>query len=82
MHEGISRQGKACTMDSGFCVSKGIVEMYEKLGVFGQALIKKHGENWPKGVPGDLIDEHFADKPIGYCETLHVEIEGKQMFIH
>ena len=37
--------------------------MYEKLGVFGQVLIKKHGSNWPKGVPGDQIDEHFADKP-------------------
>lgn len=82
MHEGISRQGKACTMDSGFCVSKGIVEMYEKLGVFGQALIKKRGANWPKGVPGDQIDEHFADKPIGYCETLRVVIEGYQMYIH
>jgi hypothetical protein len=56
--------------------------MYKKWGVFGQALIKKRGANWPKGVPGDQIDEHFADKPIGYCETLHIEIEGKQMFIH
>ena len=53
--------------------------MYEKLGVFGQALIKKHSTNWPKGVPGDQINEHFADKPIEYCETLHVEIEGKQI---
>jgi hypothetical protein len=33
-------------------------------------------------VPGDQINKHFADKAIGYCETLHVEIEGKQMFIH
>ena len=39
-------------MDSSFCVSKGIVEMYKKLGVFGQALIKKCGANLPKGVPG------------------------------
>jgi hypothetical protein len=82
MHEPIARSGKACTMDSGFCVSKGIVEMQEKLGVYGQALIKKRGANWPKGVPGDEIDRHFADKPLGYCETLRVEIDGKQMFIH
>ena len=39
--------------------------MYEKLGVFGQALIKKRGANWPNGMPGDQIDEHFAEKPIG-----------------
>ena len=26
-----------------------IVEMYEKLGLFGQALIKKCGANWPTG---------------------------------
>ncbi len=82
MHEPIARQGKACTMASGLCVSKGIVEMHEKLGVYGQALIKKRGANWPKGVPGDKIDHHFVDKPLGYCKTLWVEIEGKQMFIH
>jgi hypothetical protein len=45
-------------------------------------LIKKHGANWPKGVPGDEIDRHFENKPLGYCEMLQVEIKGKQMFIH
>ena len=82
IHKPIAHCGKACTMDSGLCVSKGIVEMQEKLGVYGQGLIKKRGVNWPKGVPGDEIDRHFADKPLGYCETLRLEIDGKQMFIH
>jgi hypothetical protein len=36
----INRTGKACTMDSGFCVLKVIVELEAKLGVFGQALLK------------------------------------------
>jgi hypothetical protein len=82
MHKPIARQEKACTMDSGFCVSKGIIEMHEKLGVYKQALIKKRGANWPKGVPGDEIDCHLSDRPLGYCETLRLEIEGKQMSIH
>ena len=43
MHEPLKRQGKACTMDSGFCVAKEIVELEAQLGVYGQALIKKRG---------------------------------------
>lgn len=82
MMEPIKRTGKACTMDSGFCVSKGIVELEAKLGVYGQALIKKRGRYWPKGVPGDAIDEYFADAPIGASNTLEVEFEGKTLFIH
>ena len=82
MHEPLKRTGKACTMDSGFFVSKGIVELESKIGVYGQALIKKRGRYWPKGVPGDLIDEHFADKEVGYSESLELEFEGKKLFIH
>jgi hypothetical protein len=82
MMEPIKRTGKACTMDSGFCVSKGIVELEAKLGVLGQALIKKRGRYWPKGVPGDMIDQHFADKEIGYSKTLEMMFKEKTMFIH
>ena len=82
MHEPLRRQGKASTMDSGFCVSKGIVELEAKLGVYGQALIKKRGRYWPKGVPGDAINEHFATKEIGASETWKTEYEGKTMMIH
>ena len=67
---------------SGFYVSKGTIEMHEKLGVCGQALIKKRGANWPKGVPDNEINCNFSDMPLGYCETLWLEIEEKQMFIH
>ena len=48
--------GKVVTMDSGFCVSKGITSMEEEMGVYGQALIKKRGKYWSKGVPGNEID--------------------------
>ena len=41
---------------------KGIVEEATKLGVYGQALIKKRGRYWPKRVPGDAINKHFATK--------------------
>jgi hypothetical protein len=43
MHSPIARTGKACTMDSGFCILKGIVELKHLLDVFAQALIKKRG---------------------------------------
>ena len=82
MHKAIARQGKACTMDSGFCVSSGIVQLEAKLGVYAQALIKKRGKHWPKGIPGNQIDEYFDGKPIGHCETLKVEWEGKNLYIH
>ena len=82
MHEPIARSGKACTMDSGFCVSKGIVEMQEKLGVYGQALIKKRGANWPKGVPGDDINNYFQSKKVGEFDCLQHEMKCKQFLIH
>ncbi len=82
MHKPITRQGKACTMDSGFCVSMGIVELEARLGVYGQALIKQRGKNWPKGVPGTLIDMYFHDNPLGYCKTLRVEFNGNLLYIH
>jgi hypothetical protein len=69
-------------MDSGFCVSMGIVVLEARLGVYGQALIKQGGKNWPKGVPGTLIDEYFCNKPLGYCKALCVEFNGNSLYIH
>ena len=69
-------------MDSGFCASKGIVELEVKLSIYGQALIKKRGWYWPKGVPGDAIDEHSATNKIGAAKTWKMEFEGKSMMIH
>ncbi len=73
--------GKIVTMDSGFCVSKGIIEMKEK-GVFGQALVKPRGKGWPVLVPGKYIDVYFATKPISHCKPLEQLVNGVKFFIH
>ena len=80
--EPIKSSGKCVTMDSGFNVSMGIVDMEWVQGVYGQALIKKRGRYWPKGVPGDAIDDHFKDKAIGHSETLQFDFDGHPFFIH
>ena len=60
--------GKAVVIDSGFCVSRGIVELEQK-GVYRESLInKKH--YFPNGVPGAAIDAHFEDKDVNHCEML------------
>jgi hypothetical protein len=82
IHKVIAHQCKACTIDSGFGVSMEIVELGARLGVYGQALIKQQGKNWPKGVPGALINEYFHNKPLGYCKTLQVEFNGNPLYIH
>ncbi|KAL7462772.1 hypothetical protein ACHAXS_004154 [Conticribra weissflogii] len=79
--EGKDRPRKIVTMDSGFSVSKGIIAMKEK-GVFGQALVKPRGKGWPVLVPGKYIDEYFATRPIGHCETLEQIVDGVKFFIH
>ena len=48
MTKPIHATGRVVTMDSGFCVTAGILAMHDH-GVFGQALIKKRGRYWPKG---------------------------------
>ena len=66
MTEPIHGTGKIVTMDSGFCVSAGILALHEK-GVYGQALIEKRGWYWLRGVTGDEIN-HFEGKQIGDFE--------------
>ena len=73
--------GKIVTMDSGFCVTAGILAMHDH-GVFGQALIKKRGRYWPVHVPGDDFDAHFATMEIGNVNTLKQVIEGKSFLVH
>ena len=80
MTKPIHGTGKVVSMDSGFCVSAGILHLHD-LGVYGQALIKKR-KYWPKGVPGDDIDVHFAEKRLGYCESLKQDMEGIPFYVH
>ena len=77
----IHGSGRVVTMDSGFCVTAGILALHDR-GVFGQALVKKRGRYWAKGVPGDAINEHFKDNEIGSTETLRrVLMARTSMFI-
>ena len=77
----IHGSGRVVTMDSGFCVTAGILALHDR-GVFGQALVKKRGRYWAKGVPGDAINEHFKDKEIGSTETFTQNIDGKEFHVH
>ncbi len=73
--------GKIVTMDSSFCVTAGILALHDH-GVIGQALIKKRGRYWPVNVPGDQIQDHFANLEIGDTNTLKQTIDGKNFFVH
>ena len=73
MCEPIFLTGKYVVLDSGFFVSKGITALLE-VGVYAAALIKKQ-KYWPKGVPGDAIDEYFADKDVTHVDMLEAITE-------
>ena len=66
--------GRVVILDSGFCVLKGIVELYKK-GVYAGAVIKKR-RYWPKHVPGDAIDHHMNSKNIGDAGSLVGKLDG------
>ena len=53
--EPIFSTGKCVVLDCVLFVYKGITDLLE-FGVYAAALIKKR-EYWPKGVPGDAIDQ-------------------------
>ena len=40
-----------------------------EFGVYAAALIKKR-KYWPKGVPGDAIDQYFSDNDVTYVDIL------------
>ncbi|KAL7460891.1 hypothetical protein ACHAXS_001327, partial [Conticribra weissflogii] len=81
MTKPIHGKGKVVTMDSGFCDAAGIIAMH-KHGVFGQALIKKHSQYWPKYVPGNEIDNYFEGKELGETMTNKQEVDGVKFLIH
>ena len=60
--------------DSGFFVSRGIVEL-ERKGMYGASLIKKKNY-WTKGVPGAAIATHFEDKDVNHCEMFEAPVDG------
>jgi hypothetical protein len=66
--------------NAGFSVRDGIITCNKK-GVHFQSYVKKRG-HWPKGVPGDHIDEHLKDAPLGYCESLVQVFDDTRFLIH
>ena len=80
MTEPIHGTGKVVTGNSGFCVTQGILDLHA-IGVFGEFLIKKQ-RYWPKGVPGDYIDQHMSGKKLGATETFVKVLNGIQFYIH
>ncbi len=80
MTKPIHGKGKVVVGDSGFCVREGVVECHKR-GVWFQAYVKKRG-NWPRGVPGAVIDDRFDDYELGFCETLSAEHDNIPFFVH
>ncbi len=69
------------SIDSGFCVSDGILAMHS-VSVHGQGLVKKRGMYWPKDVPGDYFDECFKQKELGEHDCYVQEIDGVPFLVH
>ena len=61
-------------MDSGFCVTKGLVELRKK-GVFGAAIIKKR-RYLPANIKGGSIDAHFSLKEVGNVDAVKQVEDG------
>ena len=48
---------------------------------YGQSLIKKQ-RYWPKNIPGDAINDYFANKELGSAKTFRPVIGGKPLLVH
>ena len=73
MCEPIFSTGKCVVLDSAFCVSKGITALLE-FGVYDATLIKKR-KHRPTDIPGDAIDQYFAEKYFTYLDMLEAITE-------
>ena len=65
---------KVLIMDSGFCFTKGLVDLMKK-GVFGAALVKKR-RYWPENIKGDRIDAHFSSKEVSNVDAVNQVEDG------
>ena len=59
---------KVVIMDSGFYVTKALVELRKK-GVLGAALVQKR-RYWTANIKGDKIDAHFSPKEVGNVDEV------------
>ena len=65
---------KVVIMGSGFCATKGLVELQNK-GVLGATLIKKRRYQ-PANIKGDAIDTHFSSKEVGNFDAVNQVEDG------
>ena len=65
-------------MNSGFCVTNGIVALALKLVYYVTIIMKCW--YWPKSVPGDLDDQNFAYKEVGDVEMFGDATEHGRLF--
>ena len=72
--------GKIVVLDSGFCVLKGLIAL-KKVGVFAHAVIKKR-RYWPKYIPGQAIDERFADYDVGTVDCLNGMLDNEPYCVY
>ena len=66
--------GKIVSMDSGFCVTVGILHLH-KHGVYGKSFVKKR-KYWPKVCPGAQIESYIDGKPLVFVKTLSQDMGG------
>jgi hypothetical protein len=66
--------------DSSLCILDGAITCHQN-GIHIQAYVKKLG-HWPKGVPGDHINNHMKETPLGYCEMLVQQMDNNHFLVH
>ena len=71
---------KVVVLDSGFCVLKGIVELWEK-DIFAAALIKKC-HYWLKVVKGEDIKEYFRTKDASTVDDMKGELDNVKIGLY
>ena len=71
--------GRYVILDSGFCVSKALVEL-KKVGLFACAVIKKR-QYWPAMVPGDAMTEAFDEGQVGDSMAISGVLDGVKYFL-
>jgi hypothetical protein len=76
----IHGSGKVVVGDSSFCVWEGVIECH-KCGVWFQAYVKER-EDWPRGVPGEVINGYFNEAPLRHCKTLVADHNNVEFRVH
>lgn len=66
--KGIWYSGKVLILNSKYSVLKALIELKKK-GLYASAPIQQQ-QYWPKFMNGEVVDEHFVDKDVGYVDAI------------